>query len=55
MSKLAHSNDETMRQIERDRMVEDGMDPDQCPNCGAWVDEDGYSIDERCCFYCRAD
>lgn len=27
----------------------------ECSNCSALVDGDGYSIDQRCCFYCKAD
>lgn len=26
-----------------------------CPDCNAVVNGDGYSIDERCCFHCKAD
>lgn len=34
MSKLAHSNDETMRKIESDRMLEDDPTLFRCVNCG---------------------
>lgn len=27
----------------------------ECNDCGALVDGDGYSIDEHCCFFCKAD
>lgn len=25
-----------------------------CDDCGARVDDDGVSMDARCCFYCQA-
>lgn len=28
---------------------------EHCADCGAIVDGQGYSIDQRCCFYCKAD
>lgn len=34
-------------------MCED--EPKRCFPCGALVDDDGYSIDERACHYCKAD
>lgn len=34
---------------------EEAEPTEHCPNCEAVVDGDGLSIDERCCFYCRAD
>jgi len=56
MSKLAHSYEPTMRAIERQRMIEDGLDPDRCPNCGAVTNGDSHSIDDdRICWYCKAD
>lgn len=27
----------------------------RCHDCGAFTDGDGYSVDDRACFYCRAD
>ena len=27
----------------------------ECSGCGAKVNDDGYSIDDRCCSYCKAD
>ena len=28
---------------------------ERCSDCGAKVDGDGISIDDRCCFYCKGD
>ena len=60
MSKLAHSNDESMRQIALRAAIENGdedmIEEATCLHCGRFVDGDGVGIDPRgCCFYCKAD
>jgi hypothetical protein len=35
------------------RQLENPEEVTRCPDCGAKTTDDGYSIDERACFYCQ--
>jgi len=36
-------------------LIEGELEAPRCSHCNAKTDDDGYSIDERCCFHCKGD
>lgn len=36
-------------------LIEGELEAPRCTHCNAKTDDDGYSIDQRCCFHCKGD
>lgn len=36
-------------------LIEGEINAPRCTHCNAKTDDDGYSIDQRCCFHCKGD